>query len=75
MDCSAFNDAVAFIRNARLPPTHVHLAVAKVWLDQGRSASIDELIDCALDARLGLSRETLAATLGRFAERGLIGAP
>ena len=75
MDCSAFNDAVAFVRNGGLSPTLAHFTVAKLVLDQGEQASLEDLLDSAEDPPLGLSRETLAATIERFVRRGLIMLP
>lgn len=75
MDCSAFNDAVAFVRNGGLSPTLAHITVAKLVLDQGEQASMEDLLDSAQDIPFSLSRETLAVTIERFARRGLIMLP
>ena len=72
MDYRDFNEAIALIRLGGLPPTHAHIAVAKLLLDQGHAASLDDLAETALESQLGLSRETVAVTLSHFAARGLI---
>lgn len=72
MDYREFNEAIALIRLGGLTPTHAHIAVAKLLLDRGHTASLDDLAETARDSGFCLSRETLAVTLDHFAARGLI---
>ena len=72
MDYRDFSEAIALIRLGGLSPTHAHIAVAKMLLDQGHAASLDDVAETALDSGLGLSRETLVVTLDHFAAKGLI---
>lgn len=72
VDYGAFTAAVTLVRDARLLPTHVNIAAAKVLLDRGASASISDLVDSADDEDLGLSREALIGAVGRFVRAGVM---